>query len=989
MKRLIKGGLSGILVVLLVVTMMPTAAFAGTGVQGAQQVSSRQIANVKAGDSKAQRATAAMEKFAEAMNKFASITGQTATLAKYMTRFAGVTNIASGVVGILQMAGVIQDPVMAKLGEILNTVKNIESQLTVMDRKLDELNQQIVSVEVNNEVRNRSNLATQRMKDWRDFQRDYCEPLQKMMNQYTYKVNSGLKECLENATYSNSGVNVIYTKDANGVALNYSRQRYSNGNLPAKADGGEVVDANSSFAVPGNLLPNTKGKVFNVKTYRAEFETEMKKNFKLAADNKTLKANNAFFTAWSKLSAAEKDKKAAVYASDILNSIIYQVTCDVMSTKENGAWTDDLVTAYIAYCNNILKQDSGVHARIHAMTLTHGFEGEIKDDIKKFCDSMIAQAGTYGQFALSCIAQSGLQNVKANIDENVQGKVIDTIMALSEKAKNTITGYDNFCYVTYTVLSQETVKASSSVTVVTQKNEKRTKNSKDKEYFALRDQSATPWLIGVPSILNDVYAQVLYRQYQATTKGTISFAEYLHKYGAFKDEKYTGQLLTKVVGSEAFPLSEGIPMTARRYDEHEEFFTDGETCNVNVGNISKVEDQYFYVHDRLVTNEMNMGTGSMTFNKTGAARAYYGECHWYWRYDEPWIFAGEGVDVNTRNTASTGSTTHPRRTYVSDFTKTFTVLKSSAKLNLNGENYPENPLYAFDQSLFIDGVSNWIGPSYENNKTTITSMKLNKTKFKYTGKAIKPKVTVKAGKKTVSAKNYTVKYLDNKAVGTATVVVTGKGKYAGMLSKNFSIVSKSGKAAKANTESKMVAKGKNAMTISWPAVKKADGYDVFFARCDHDGKKNKYKKVKTINSDKKHSYTKKGLKSGVSYKAKVRAFVKVKGKKKYIMTSPTLHAYSGNGTKHFTNAKSVTVKKTYVTLKKGKTYKIKATVTKQNKNKKLMPSSHMKKLRYRSMNKKIATVTKAGKIKAKAKGKCDIYVFAHNGVGKLVHVTVK
>ena len=188
---------------------------------------------------------------------------------------------------------------------------------------------------------------------------------------------------------------------------------------------------------------------------------------------------------------------------------------------------------------------------------------------------------------------------------------------------------------------------------------------------------------------------------------------------------------------------------------------------------------------------------------------------------------------------------------------------------------------------------------------------------------------------------------------------------------------------------KMVAKGKKAMTISWPVVKNADGYDVFFARCNHHGKKIKMKKVKTFNSNTKTSYTKKGLKKGVSYKARVKAFVKVKGKKKYIMTGPLLHAYSGNGTKRYTNAKSVTVKKTSITLKKGKTYKIKATVKKVKKNKKLMPTNHARKLRYRSMNKKIATVNKYGTIKAKAKGKCIIYVYAHNGIGKLVNVTVK
>ena len=58
------------------------------------------------------------------------------------------------------------------------------------------------------------------------------------------------------------------------------------------------------------------------------------------------------------------------------------------------------------------------------------------------------------------------------------------------------------------------------------------------------------------------------------------------------------------------------------------------------------------------------------------------------------------------------------------------------------------------------------------------------------------------------------------------------------------------------------------------------------------------------------------------------------------------------------------------------------------KNKKLMPKSHVATLRYLTSNKKVATVSKSGKITARGKGSCVIYVFAHNGVSKQVKVTV-
>ena len=188
---------------------------------------------------------------------------------------------------------------------------------------------------------------------------------------------------------------------------------------------------------------------------------------------------------------------------------------------------------------------------------------------------------------------------------------------------------------------------------------------------------------------------------------------------------------------------------------------------------------------------------------------------------------------------------------------------------------------------------------------------------------------------------------------------------------------------------KMTAKAENKLAIRWTRFKGAAGYDIFFAKCNKKGKKTVCKKVKSIKGNKKFKWIKTGLKKRSDYKAYVRAYVKKNGKKKYVSKSPVMRAYTGNGTKKFTNAKSVKVKKAKVTLKKGKSFKIKAKVTKVKKGKKLMPKDHVATLRYRSTNKKVATVSKKGKIKAKSPGTCKIYVYAHNGVSKTINVTVK
>lgn len=188
---------------------------------------------------------------------------------------------------------------------------------------------------------------------------------------------------------------------------------------------------------------------------------------------------------------------------------------------------------------------------------------------------------------------------------------------------------------------------------------------------------------------------------------------------------------------------------------------------------------------------------------------------------------------------------------------------------------------------------------------------------------------------------------------------------------------------------KMTAKGKTSLALSWNKIRGADGYEIFFAKCNANGNDFRCEKIETIEGGSVTKYTKTGLKGGTPYKAYIKAYVKDKnGKKKYVKKSYMVHAFTGGYTRHYTNAKRVTVKKAKVTLKVKKTFKIKAKVVKLKKGKKLMPGDHTAKLRYLSTNRKVATVSKSGKIKARGKGKCKVYVIAHD-VCKAVKVTVR
>lgn len=183
---------------------------------------------------------------------------------------------------------------------------------------------------------------------------------------------------------------------------------------------------------------------------------------------------------------------------------------------------------------------------------------------------------------------------------------------------------------------------------------------------------------------------------------------------------------------------------------------------------------------------------------------------------------------------------------------------------------------------------------------------------------------------------------------------------------------------------KIQAKGtssKKSVKLKWNKVKGADGYLIYGTKC---GKKNKYKLLKTINKGSKKTYTQKKRKKATFYKYIVRAYNEVEGQKISIAVSKTIHVVTDGG--KYGDAKSVKVKKKKVTIKKGKTFQIKASEVRKSKTKKIR---RHRKINYESDNTKVATVTKKGKIKAKAKGTCIIYVYAQNGVYRKVKVTVK
>ncbi len=158
-------------------------------------------------------------------------------------------------------------------------------------------------------------------------------------------------------------------------------------------------------------------------------------------------------------------------------------------------------------------------------------------------------------------------------------------------------------------------------------------------------------------------------------------------------------------------------------------------------------------------------------------------------------------------------------------------------------------------------------PSSKSSKKNVSKLKYSTVSNKtYTGKAIKPGITVKDGSKTLkNGKDYTLTYSANKNPGKATITIKGKGNYTGSVKKTFNIVPKapSLKVASSKKSAKVTTKstGANGYIIEYSLKKNMSG-----------------KKSVTIT---KTSGTIKKLTSKKTYYIRVRAYKTIGGKKYY------------------------------------------------------------------------------------------------------------
>lgn len=151
----------------------------------------------------------------------------------------------------------------------------------------------------------------------------------------------------------------------------------------------------------------------------------------------------------------------------------------------------------------------------------------------------------------------------------------------------------------------------------------------------------------------------------------------------------------------------------------------------------------------------------------------------------------------------------------------------------------------------------------------VSNVKLNRTSYTYTGKTIRPSVTVTVNGKKIGASAYKLYYKNNKNSGIGTVQVRGTGKYS-RINKTITF-----KILPPKTLLTGLKKANRSFIASWKKNIQATGYQIQYAA---DSRFTKERKTVTVGKQSATRYKISGLKNKKTYYVRIRSYKRV-GKK--------------------------------------------------------------------------------------------------------------
>ncbi|MCQ2530755.1 MAG: hypothetical protein MJ086_05805 [Lachnospiraceae bacterium] len=491
--------------------------------------------------------------------------------------------------------------------DLYEGIQDIQGTLSEMNRKLDDVAKDIKQNSVRQEEIARANIASDMLKYWNDFEDNNIKVLDSLIADYELKTTLAIK-----AWYNSS--------DKEDLIIPYSWENSDETLLVHSTkddiDVGVISDEGLKITrclmIAGEDFDSLPA--YDINTYRDNILSVMESKFR---------------------SSGYSSQEAEKYAIDAYDELLYRLLCDAL--KDDSAFASEVVSAVNGYLNDLLRSNDGISAQLQLLYNVYVFEGYAKDHIDTITNTMITRTALYGSFAQEIMSKTGLYS-DAQMESMLE-KWTGAIDDLDTIRNNAITGYDNYCYLTNTLVEvqhgtfvdlYQCFLKNNEITLSRQFNdrwrlEKIERKPKDygeywrpNDYFYDQDPTSL-------TMTDDIVTQMLYDTYLCSSdSGAASFAEYLAEAEADPNDWFADcgslPILTEFDEYTDFQFSENLPMTAKYIVGKKDVFKEGATYKINSTGKSNSK---FELHTKILADWMDPTTGKLTTNGMLAAASSY------------------------------------------------------------------------------------------------------------------------------------------------------------------------------------------------------------------------------------------------------------------------------------------------------------------------------------------------------------------------------
>ena len=483
-------------------------------------------------------------------------------------------------------------------------------------------------------------------------------------------LTNGMRDWCQNTSrkigsVDNSGLIILYEKVDDKYELNYS---YSN-ELPT--DEGAIY-----VYIPAELLSTV---TWNVNTYPEDIT-------KMLIDILTNNIDKVTINNYEELVNNPTIDLIKQVASDGENTLVFRTIGAKLN--EDATFAYNLVDVYKNYCNNLLASGQGVDAVIQKAYLTHNFEGEIIEELSEFIERMRVMNYIYGTFMVNVSMMSDtLTNAQV---QSVLDNFGNSMKSLDEAESNAFTGYDNYCYVTNSLIEMTTIefKGRTDVTLEggCQLDGYNTTAITTTIYDDDLRENGT--LVGG--------SKVLVMQATAQSNGSQLTYDYLYDNEAVSSEYSSDQgMIVTNFGNETQFVLEGNT-TKLKFSKYCGSWFDNNSISTTLP--SKASNEYVISRRGINGDVFDMSTGEYTTGNVLYAHGIYNEDHWYWAFADAEVAAFYGgKNIDETYIEETTYTKYAHTTYYANTWTNYNIIMSKPLSKFMSRGY--NPLREYTNSI--------------------------------------------------------------------------------------------------------------------------------------------------------------------------------------------------------------------------------------------------------------------------------------------------